>query len=502
METFNGIDLSNVTLANIPCFPYHCTVPAYVKQIKNFYFVHHIKFAFDYLKYPLVPHPFEKYLYPKDFSFQGFYRLFGNSISSQPLNYEQWSKRLNLFNMNFCLEFHGKTSTDLGLALKSGEKQMVEKALRQETTNSNGRKQLPRQFIVSAKSSGYKEIIQLLTNNGYDINTDTFPEAIESKNVEIVRILVDSGTNINLEGSNGWTPLGHAIWNGNKDIVDLLVSNGAKFDAQIEHRFNLSLMELTAIRGYYKVVKKMCGLVYGKKPKNQEDCEKEMFLKLLALARKSKLKHGTSTLKELETWEITKRSQIVTKNIRRWARMYSPFTRACENGNTDLVEFFIKICQPNLESRSRYAMNEKLLINTTAIGIAAAQGHIKIVEILINHGAKINQQLSVRKFSPIFMACMNNRLEIVKFLLENDANIHLTSFDGCTCLMVSVKSEEICKLLIDHGAIVNATDKKGKTALQYAIEENQIEVIKLLQQHGAESMIKFPNEKDAQDFVA
>ena len=90
------------------------------------------------------------------------------------------------------------------------------------------------------------------------------------------------------------------------------------------------------------------------------------------------------------------------------------------------------------------------------------------------------------------MACMNNHPEIVKILIENDADIHLPSLDCRTCLMVSVKSEEICKLLLDHGAMVNATDKKGKTALQYATEENQIEVAKLLLQHGAEQVILSP----------
>ena len=101
------------------------------------------------------------------------------------------------------------------------------------------------------------------------------------------------------------------------------------------------------------------------------------------------------------------------------------------------------------------------------------------------------------QFSPVFMACMNNHPEIVKILIENDADIHLPSLDCRTCLMVSVKSEEICKLLLDHGAMVNATDKKGKTALQYATEENQIEVTKLLLQHGAEQVIKSPNGEDA-----
>ena len=45
--------------------------------------------------------------------------------------------------------------------------------------------------------------------------------------------------------------------------------------------------------------------------------------------------------------------------------------------------------------------------------------------------------------------------------------------------------------------MINATDKKGKTALQYASEANQNEVTKLLIKHGAEQVIKSPNGKNA-----
>ena len=132
-----------------------------------------------------------------------------------------------------------------------------------------------------------------------------------------------------------------------------------------------------------------------------------------------KLKHGryTATLKKLESWDKSKRSEIVNRNICSRLKMYSPFSRACGSGNIDLVEYFIKVCKPNVECLSRQSINEhQLLIKTTPIGIAAAKGHFKIVELLIKHGAKINVLSSVRQFSPVFMACMNNHLEIVNVM--------------------------------------------------------------------------------------
>ena len=367
----------------IPCGCHDSEVPEYIKQVKNFHFIHHIRCAFEYLKQPLIQHPFVRFKYPKDFCFQDFYKLFGNLISSQPSNYEDWVRKVNLFSMNNSLEFHGRSSTDLELALKNGDKQMVQKAL-EDQHRYDERKRLPLQYIISAKSFKYKEIVQLLTNNGYDINPATFTEAIKSRNVELLKILLDNGANVNLEGSHGWTPLEQAIKCGGRVLVEYLVKQGAKIDVRNDQ--NRTLMELTALKGFYKILNKMFELTYGKSLKSQEVNEEMMFLKVLSLARKSPddnlNKKHRSTLKELESWDESQRSQIVTKNICNNGKLYSPFSIACEYGNTILVQFFIKVCKANIETRSRHGLNKDYFVKTTPIGIAAARGHFKIVELL------------------------------------------------------------------------------------------------------------------------
>ena len=44
---------------------------------------------------------------------------------------------------------------------------------------------------------------------------------------------------------------------------------------------------------------------------------------------------------------------------------------------------------------------------------------------------------------------------------------------------------ELCKLLLEHGAEVNAEDKNGKMPLHLAKEEGHTETCKLLLQYGA-----------------
>ena len=62
------------------------------------------------------------------------------------------------------------------------------------------------------------------------------------------------------------------------------------------------------------------------------------------------------------------------------------------------------------------------------------------------------------------------RLDIVKLLVTNNADIHKTNYNGSTCLINSVQSVELCEFLLQHGANVNAQDVQCTTALHYAIQ--------------------------------
>lgn len=86
----------------------------------------------------------------------------------------------------------------------------------------------------NAATKGDTEKLQVLLNDGTDVNT-TFPlvgtnalmVAAAFGHVDTVQVLLDSGIDVNAKDLTGWTPLHAAAFNGNPQIVRLLLDRGA-----------------------------------------------------------------------------------------------------------------------------------------------------------------------------------------------------------------------------------------------------------------------------------
>jgi ankyrin repeat protein len=76
----------------------------------------------------------------------------------------------------------------------------------------------------------------------------------------------------------------------------------------------------------------------------------------------------------------------------------------------------------------------------------------------------------------------DNGLEIVRFLLDNGANMETTDYRGRTALYVAARygNPKIARLLIERGANVKAKAKNGQTPLYRALDFGNFKVAELL----------------------
>ncbi|OUM59376.1 hypothetical protein PIROE2DRAFT_63812 [Piromyces sp. E2] len=121
----------------------------------------------------------------------------------------------------------------------------------------------------------------------------------------------------------------------------------------------------------------------------------------------------------------------------------------------------IKACQRNEFVLINYIiqnMNETINIDKqdncgkSALFVACEKGNFKVVQLLIEHGANVNNG-NKNGYTPLMEASKNNYLNIVKYLVEKGANPNLTNKLGQSALLIAYNNNNfsIVRYLIDHG---------------------------------------------------
>lgn len=143
--------------------------------------------------------------------------------------------------------------------------------------------------------------------------------------------------------------------------------------------------------------------------------------------------------------------------------------------------------------------------NDTALNKATFWGRLDIAKFLIEKGADVNKG---DKFNvtPLMVAAHREELDIAKFFIEKGANVNAKNGDNYTALHYTTYPSsdgmktsnsydlnqkydlnlKIAKLLIEHGADVNAQDdNQGWTPIIQASAYGHLDIVKLLVEKGA-----------------
>ena len=89
-------------------------------------------------------------------------------------------------------------------------------------------------------------------------------------------------------------------------------------------------------------------------------------------------------------------------------------------------------------------------------------------------------------FTPLHYACKKGARDIVRLLIDNQADVNLASNTSVTPLYFAATAgnQEIIQCLLDAGADINATDKEGKSVLIYSVLAKKVEAAKYLLAKG------------------
>jgi uncharacterized protein len=149
---------------------------------------------------------------------------------------------------------------------------------------------------------------------------------------------------------------------------------------------------------------------------------------------------------------------------------------AAAGGYTDTVKILVDR-GADVRARDNY--------ETTALIAAATAGHAETAVTLLQYGADPTFK-DTSGGSALSNATFFGRTEVVMALLDNIPKLPANAGDELLLLCAGLGYEDIARALLDKGVNVNARGIKQRTTLMAAAAFNKPNMIKLLLEHGAD----------------
>jgi len=268
-------------------------------------------------------------------------------------------------------------------------------------------------------------------------------------NLEMMQYLSDKGAKSNIEDAHGYTVLNFAANAGqsNPKLYDFLLEHDANIDATTRNGANALLLVSAGAKDMdileYFMGK---GLAFD----SVDDNDNGIFQYAAKGGNLELLK--TLADKGADVKRINKKGENATF-------MVAQGTRSKQHGKavfTYLEDLGLAMDLVNEDGKNLLHL------------VAYRNNDLEVFHYLMDKGLDVNLQ-DKEGSTPLINAARANRLDVVQVLAKNSENIDTQDAKGRTALAMAVSSNqpEVVQLLLDNGAAVSVSDKKGNTLAYY-----------------------------------
>ena len=193
----------------------------------------------------------------------------------------------------------------------------------------------------------------------------------------------------------------------------------------------------------------------------------------------------TDILKRLKNGQRKTALETKTKD---GSHFVTPLIIAAHNGHLNSVKILLKY-GAEIETRGTLKIEDEVIEGCTPLWAAAATGHLDVVKLLIERNADVDGRTSTDS-TPLRVAAYAGHLDVVRCLVERGADVNArTQYKGTPIMAACYYGHLIIiTYLINKGAFVDLQAKDGKTALHYAAERGHLETVSQLLSLGGSQL--------------
>ena len=286
---------------------------------------------------------------------------------------------------------------------------------------------------------------------------DGFTGAVVKGKKKLLKILVESGGDINQRDSNDYNPLFLAVVANKPKVVKWLIELGADVNRRSEAGYNaLTYTVLAQMKEMKGRRKKFAPEIISSLIRAGAEYEEAMIIAV---------KSGNIPFLDI----ILANGADVNRECL-FESMQTPLMAAMFTGDKPIDAEMVRfLAEHGADVNEIFTLSPE--VSTNALNISITADRPDIAEILLSNGANPNYSDPTGRTALVYAVVTNE--EIVRILLEHGADPNIPDNNKRTPLMLAaldVGTEPgIMEALISHGADINAQDEDGMTALLWVV---------------------------------